>query len=373
MADGFDYEKAVQAIAEAPFAEDWQEALAQTSLAGGGWAGQLIGVSKTAGLQFDLVYRAPLDAIAEFERRGGVDPALSPRAQVFFRRPLEVLGEEDILSPDEQRGDPLRDLYDGADAPFVCISRLPVSRDLDVVLAALRSRRAGRVQAEEKERFAALLPHTVAALRIQARLEHEASSVAAGALEVLSSPVFLMGVSGEVVAMTAPAEAAARDGAFVRLRGSRLEARTARSDSDLQAALRLASRRAQGGLQPAGSSVPLRSGTDDVVVAEVAPLPSRSGFRLGAVAMVALPRARPADAAPEGLVAAAMGLTSAEAEIAVRIGSGADVEEIAAERSVKPDTVRTQLKSIYSKTGASSQLQLCVRVGALLGGLLGLG
>lgn len=52
------------------------------------------------------------------------------------------------------------------------------------------------------------------------------------------------------------------------------------------------------------------------------------------------------------------GLSLAEAEIAIAITDGADLRAVAAARGVSIQTVRSQLKSIFRKTGATSQARL---------------
>jgi DNA-binding CsgD family transcriptional regulator len=60
-----------------------------------------------------------------------------------------------------------------------------------------------------------------------------------------------------------------------------------------------------------------------------------------------------------------MQMTQAEAEIAVAIGDGQSLNEIAASRKVSIHTVRNQVKSTLSKAGARRQADL-VRLVALL-------
>jgi len=52
------------------------------------------------------------------------------------------------------------------------------------------------------------------------------------------------------------------------------------------------------------------------------------------------------------------GLSAAEAQIAIAISEGADLQAIAAARAASVQTVRSQLKAIFRKTGATSQARL---------------
>lgn len=56
------------------------------------------------------------------------------------------------------------------------------------------------------------------------------------------------------------------------------------------------------------------------------------------------------------------GLTQAESELAVLMAEGIGIDEAAQRRSVSPHTVRTHLRSIFSKTGVSQQTALTALV-----------
>ena len=58
----------------------------------------------------------------------------------------------------------------------------------------------------------------------------------------------------------------------------------------------------------------------------------------------------------------ALDLSSAEASVAVHLSSGLTVDQIAARRGVSPETVRSQVKSIFAKTGVNSQKQVAALV-----------
>lgn len=62
-------------------------------------------------------------------------------------------------------------------------------------------------------------------------------------------------------------------------------------------------------------------------------------------------------------------LTPAEAKLAVRLARGESLEEIAVRLGITLHTARTQLKSIFAKTGCRRQPELVVM---LLQGVLGI-
>jgi DNA-binding CsgD family transcriptional regulator len=71
---------------------------------------------------------------------------------------------------------------------------------------------------------------------------------------------------------------------------------------------------------------------------------------------------------PAGWLERLYGLTPAEARVAVRIADGLAPREVAAELGVRYETVRTQLKCIFSKTRTSRQSALARLVHAGLPG-----
>ncbi|HEY3799247.1 MAG TPA: helix-turn-helix transcriptional regulator [Caulobacteraceae bacterium] len=64
-------------------------------------------------------------------------------------------------------------------------------------------------------------------------------------------------------------------------------------------------------------------------------------------------------------LAAAFGLTPAETRVALHLIDGGDIASYARETGLSPGTVRSQLKSIFAKTGVTRQAAL-VRLGHAL-------
>src|SRR6185369_1130395 len=111
----FDVAKAFASISSAPFDGDWSQALAQITAAGRGWAGHLLGVSRAGEILYDLGYGLPVDALQDFERKGGVDASLNPRANVLYHPHFETLGDDDVISAAERACNPFyTELYQPA-------------------------------------------------------------------------------------------------------------------------------------------------------------------------------------------------------------------------------------------------------------------
>ena len=116
--------------------------------------------------------------------------------------------------------------------------------------------------------------------------------------------------------------------------------------------------------------VPRPSGRAPYLVV-VAPLRSESAVEAGddpalpAIAVVFVHDAAEERTDEHELLRSEFGLTGAEAQVAMHIASGLRVQDIADLRSVKPNTIRSQLKSIFHKTHTHRQSQL----GALIASL----
>jgi DNA-binding CsgD family transcriptional regulator len=70
-------------------------------------------------------------------------------------------------------------------------------------------------------------------------------------------------------------------------------------------------------------------------------------------------------APPADMLMRMFALTRAEAEVAIRIGCGKRVAEIAADRSVKVETVRSHSKMVFAKTRTHSQAELAALLSRL--------
>lgn len=96
------------------------------------------------------------------------------------------------------------------------------------------------------------------------------------------------------------------------------------------------------------------------LLAEVMPLkddglPDREGI-CGAVIFLIDPQVSRV-VSTEG-IARIFGLTASEAAVAESLANGLNVAEIAEQRNTSADTIRKQLKAVFSKTGSTSQLEL---------------
>ena len=209
-----------------------------------------------------------------------------------------------------------------------------------------------------------LFPHLKRAFEMQRRLEglQLRSAALEHTLDQLRCAVFLIDGALAVHHANRRAEALLRSGELLRL--SRSGHLQFRSQSDQTAVTGDVARIATGTTAAAPLFVRLQGALPGRVVAFVSPLalddrerawPPKDPWRArGCFAMFLIDL----DAEPkttEQQVAAALGLTLAEARLAVAFAQGASLGEYAERRGLSLNTVRTQMKSLMSKTGRARQ------------------
>jgi len=364
----FRVQDAIDAIRAAPFDGGWDVALEHFTAAGGGWAGQLLGVTHSGELLYDLPHRIDPDIIREFERVAGVDPRLNPRAQILTQAPMRVMVDDDWLSPEEQRRNPAYDFFYKTDGPYAGIVRFQMPDRSSVIAASLRSRRAGQIGSTERRQLEALVPQLEASLRLQHRLDQQGALIAKGVVEALQLAAFLLSGDGRVIGLSSAAEALLKQQTYLSFRGGKVEALHRRSNNALQTAIASACRPDLSTCLAAVGQAVVIQGGDEPIIAEIAPLPAHANaVSLGARAMLTFPDFRADRSDPTGLLRDAFGLTAAEAEVGLAIMKGHSPTDIAAQRGVTVLTVRDQLKRVFLKAGVRSQAALVRLLTRLLG------
>ena len=134
-----------------------------------------------------------------------------------------------------------------------------------------------------------------------------------------------------------------------------LPADNARFEQLLSRALPVLAGEAQG-----GSTTVRRSPASPRLVLHISPVTARQkdfgASRLGALVLIRDPGNTPRH--DERLVAASLGLTRAEGQVAVALAGGRSIGDIASSRGTKEVTVRAQIKSILRKQGIPRQTDL---------------
>jgi DNA-binding CsgD family transcriptional regulator len=205
-----------------------------------------------------------------------------------------------------------------------------------------------------------LAPHLQRAFKLHLQFS-ELGSRSTGfetALDMISTGVILFAASAKIASMNRSASAliGERDGLFATHDGLKAE-REAESALLTNAIQRAAlSSQGNGG---AGGTVFVSRRTRCPLQILISPIRNSAVNRLGAITAIAFVidpsrRQRPA----QDILRTLFGLTPAESRVALLLGDGHAPREIAGMIGVTDNTVRSQIKSIFSKTGVKRQGEL---------------
>ena len=261
---------------------------------------------------------------------------------------MEAFSEEEYLA------DPMMTEWGTpAGLHHAAATAIPVPTGDLVVVQVNRRKGEPRFDHADLCRLDAFRPHLARAGFLAARWRLERLRAATEALETIGLPAAILDAQGKTLAanllfetMSSHVKWLPRDRfAFVDPRANAL----------LQVSLSNIS-------NPAGKSVrsfPAQGTTGDPVVAHLVPTTGEArdlfggGFGLLALTPLAAYSARSA-----ALIQALFDLTPAEARVASGVAEGLTLAQIARRQAVTLATVRTQIKSVFAKTGSSRQSEL---------------
>ena len=281
-------------------------------------------------------------------------------------RPMEILSEAHYDIARQHSGtDAYEEHIRRWDGVHGCQTALIAGDGLLVGLASLRSERDGRSGQRDRKLFAAGATYALAAVRMQQAMAQRGAAMTVAAFDAIGVAAFLIDRHGAVAALSSAAEAIVGDRAdgALRLRRGRLGATRRDADAPLQVALG----RALNGeaMQQYWIASP-RNG-EGGVLCELFRLPRREwDFGFDPRVLVVARRAADIPAARTVPLRAALGLTEAEAQIALRLANGEAREAIAAERGTSAQTLGTQIKSILRKSDVGREAELTALVNRLL-------
>jgi DNA-binding CsgD family transcriptional regulator/PAS domain-containing protein len=236
---------------------------------------------------------------------------------------------------------------------------VPIDAGRTFVTGAHRPAGAISFDPKDKARFDALLPHLQRMLQLRDRLGRIAmAETGFAALDALAIGTVICDAAGRILFANAAAEAVAGAGLILSGAGQGIGALQSDESKHLARLIAEAADGAGGG----GMSITGRDGS--VLFVLVTALPRRFADEPGR-ALVTL---RPAAARPtfgEETLVHLFALTPAEARLALELLSGHSLGEIAVERNLSENTLRTQLTQVLRKTDTTSQRDL-VRILSLL-------
>ncbi|MGQ0444695.1 MAG: helix-turn-helix transcriptional regulator [Beijerinckiaceae bacterium] len=345
--------------------DDIYEAAARPEL----WCGLLADISDAAGMHgagllgcpslgFMPVCSESLDEALDTGLRTGwlLDRNVAlARMLNAFQQGHDIVTGEMIFSPWELDHLPFNTEFM---APFKigtgAAMRLAGEGRSSLVLGLLADLGSEPISASETEALRALLPHMQRAGQLALQLGVARQEGLLNALATFERGAVLLDWRGRVLRMNAKAEAMM--GVGIAVRGGMLTAASRDGDTALQKLI--GSVIAPGPLhdvEPIGAVALARPGARPLVV-HGAPL-ARSAQDMFQQARAILtiddPNARQAPHGP--ILRQVFGLTAAEADVAIALASGRDIEEVAQIRGVSIGTLRNQVKTVFAKTDTSRQ------------------
>jgi DNA-binding CsgD family transcriptional regulator len=221
-------------------------------------------------------------------------------------------------------------------------------------MSVRRPRRDGPFTPEETGRFDLLVPHIRRSLVLMQRLEGLAgrAGIAEDVLDRFDRAVVLLGADGRVVHVNAMAGRLIESGRL-QLRGRRLRS----ADPGEATALRgLIAATLEPGPRAAG--VRLLAGGGTALIASGCRLPDRRPAALAVPQAAAVLFLTPSGGNHDDLtqvLPALFGLSRAEVRLAAALHDGFSLSEIAEQLELSRETLRTQLRSVFDKTGTRRQ------------------
>jgi DNA-binding CsgD family transcriptional regulator len=240
----------------------------------------------------------------------------------------------------------------------------PLGQDLTLTVGVNRARTAPAFSDEDKRLLQALLKHVQRALQLRRRFDTLVTQADAGtaALDRVAFGVVMADAEGRTILVNSAAAALCRANVGLRCKGDKISAVAASETLQFLLLIRDA---AQGG---AGGAIQLtiRLESEDCWHSSL-PLPRRfddAGEGYGR-ALIAFRRSGGSPAFAERVLIELFGLSRAEPQVVRALAEGAALEAVAAQRGVKVSTLRTQLESIFRKTGVENQRDLLRLLGSL--------
>ena len=254
----------------------------------------------------------------------------------------------------------------------IAVAMLEQTATRTTLLSAHRSVQQGFADETLRRKLQLVMPHAQRAVRIAGLLEHRAMAAAslADTLDMLAAAVFLMTEPGGVVHANARAVDLMAEGDLVRDMGGRLVLLDRAASTALSNALE---RAAQGDatLGAVGRSIACESRTGRKFIATVMPLMDGRRRSIGtpyrAVAALCLKEAEFEAASDTSALAALYNLTQRETTILVASVEVGGTLEVSAALGISEATVKSHLKAIFRKTGASRQADLVKLVAGING------
>jgi DNA-binding CsgD family transcriptional regulator len=352
-------------LRRAPFEPGrWLPALAATANATGSASAGLQGMTPTGQLTMGLSAIWPASALREIVRDATAFGASDPRRNQLLARTLGApvlcaLSDADVLTDEERKRHPLwNEFYPKFGFSHVGLCLFLRRPGALYGLQLVRTARQGPLSKRERRIYRRIAVYWRDAVLLSRALKEQGAQLLEGALETLSIPAIVVDRFGQIVAMTPAAETIVRGGSLFRISGGRLDSALERESPAFEREMRASI----GTILEAGriSEIRLRDQRGGAARVRMSPLPCENDIGFGAAAMIVVEnRVEDEDVLPSAI--RRFGFTPAETEIARAVLAGKPVRNIARARDAAYETVRAQIKSIYSKAGVRNRAEFMAR------------
>ena len=346
-------EQLVDRIYETPFfPELWPGVLSDLSALSGGISGELF----TLNADHKSSWTASQVMVPLMQKfvDGGYGPRNTRVTRAAERRYAGFIADIELMTPEEIASDPIyNEILRPAGFGWTAGTTIQVSTGDMLVFGFERSIESGAHDRPALDTLDRFRPHLARAGLLSARLSLQQAQNAADTMERLGLPAVAIGGQGQAVAVNSLFQRAAPHiaiGAFNLVRIA---------DPRAALLLRESSDRVRTGRQGI-ASIPV-PGSVEAPATVLHVLPIRRGardmFQNSLLLLVATPVGTP-QIPKEGLLAGLFDLSPAEDRLACALVNGMPAQECAAAFSVSIETIRSQIKSIFAKTGTTRQSDL---------------
>lgn len=290
----------------------------------------------------------------------------SPKTPILVRPGAILDGDELVERAILQKTEYYSDFGQRHGLTRVLVGTIMLDGPFASVISLIRDDRAAPHGAEERRLLGALMPHLTRAMQMHRRLAPVSllHGAAVDALDRLGTAVILLDECGRTMFVNRAAERIlrARDG--LQVEEGCLVAAGCQERDDLRCLILRAARTTAGqALHSGGAMSVARPSLRRPYHVLVTPLGRRHAAPDGQGAAVAVFVADPDDRAQSenDVLMRLFRLTPAEARLAAMLGTGVVLADAADALGIGRETARTQLRSVFAKTGTTRQAEL-VRV-----------
>lgn len=210
----------------------------------------------------------------------------------------------------------------------------------------------------EIDQFNLLIPHLQRAMQMRQRFAELqlGQNFLAGSLDVLAMPAFLFNELGQIVHYNQSASQLLSQRDHLHLDQNHLQTSDITTSRKLAVDISKAIRASRGDGHDLNSVVLLPRSPQRPLMLMITPLQLRDSNQGAALLFAFDPEATPALTASS--IRRLFGLSEAESSLAIALCSGKHLENVAMERGTTINTVKSQLRNVFIKTGTKRQSEL---------------